>query len=143
MLLPLFSFSETQTTHRENGEEVYVPKKEESQTNDRSQNKKETQKENTPAKEKQSKANPKEKDTKPEEAHETKAPIKGESSHKEKAAESKEKMERAPSKETNKYMANKIVSSDEEDPYEIHKPIGILWFCAVFVVLLIVIFIFT
>ncbi|WP_158998535.1 hypothetical protein [Pigmentibacter ruber] len=42
-----------------------------------------------------------------------------------------------------KFKNNKLVTLEEEDPYEVKKPMGIFWFAGVFLILLIVIFIFT
>ena len=57
--------------------------------------------------------------------------------------DSKKNMHKEEESEKNKYKGNKVVTIDEEDPYEIHKPMGIFWFVGVFLVLLIVIFVFT
>lgn len=42
-----------------------------------------------------------------------------------------------------KYKGNKLVNNDNEEAFEVHKPYGLIWFAGVFVVLLIVIFVFT
>jgi hypothetical protein len=142
LLLPLFSNAETDTKQRVvNGEEVYEPKKEETKTNEQSQNKKEVPKEKPPIKDKETKN--KMGEGKAKDAPEAKTPMQGENPHEEKTMESKKNMDNGSSEGMDKYKANKIVTSDEEDPYEIHKPVGIFWFFAVFVILLIVIFVFT
>ncbi len=66
----------------------------------------------------------------------------------EKDAHAKEKSkaieeEHNSSAHSEKYKSNKLVTLEEEDPYEVRKPLGIFWFAGVFLTLLIVIFIFT
>jgi hypothetical protein len=68
-------------------------------------------------------------------------------SHAPNAAETKK--ESATKKDTEhkgseeKYKGNRVVNLPENDQYDIHKPKGIIWFSAVFVILLIMIFVFT
>jgi hypothetical protein len=158
-LLPVLSHADAEEVHRiVNGEEVYEPKKEETKTNAQSQKKKETPKEN------QNEIDKKDKETKnkmeegkPKDTKEAKTPMNDIKSHEVKSMEAKKEvispeektvgpkkdMDMKTSEGMNKYKANKLVSSDEEDPYEIHKPIGIFWFFGVFMILVIVIFVFT
>ena len=151
MLLPLFSIADSDTIHRVvNGEEVYEPPKDDKKPNGLPQNKKEMPKDKTPEKGKSNDTNMKDKETKnkmdegkSKETQEVKPPMKEEMNHDEKSMEPKKVMDNSSSERMNKYKANKVVTSDEEDPYEIHKPIGIFWFFGVFVILLIVIFVFT
>ncbi len=146
MFLPLFSRAETEGVHRVvNGEEVYEPKKEETKINTPPHKKNEVPNEKASEKEKHNEMSMKHDETKnkkeeekTKDTQESKAPIK-----EEKSIETKKEMNNKASENMSKYKANKVVSSDEEDPYEIHKPIGIFWFFGVFVILLIVIFVFT
>ncbi len=146
MLLPLFSRAETEGVHRVvNGEEVYEPKKEETKINTPPHKKNEVPNEKAAEKEKHNETNMKHDETKnkmdeekTKDTQDSKAPMK-----EEKSLVPKKEMESKAAEKMSKYKANKVVTSDEEDPYEIHKPIGIFWFFGVFVILLIVIFVFT
>jgi hypothetical protein len=83
-------------------------------------------------------------------SHQTKTPKnehKESNSHAPNAAETKKESETKKDAEhkssEEKYKGNRVVNLSENDQYDIHKPKGIIWFSAVFVILLIMIFVFT
>ena len=145
MFFPFFTFAneEHAAPHKENGEEVYVTKKEAPKANEHD-NKKENESSKSENKEKAHDATGHNKETAKEETKSKDAHSTNEhEDSKEKMHDSKKNMHKEEESEKNKYKGNKVVTIDEEDPYEIHKPMGIFWFVGVFLVLLIVIFVFT
>ncbi len=164
-LFPISAFAETShgTVHKENGEEVYesksskppVMKKKEEPAKKTEATHENKDAHNSPPEKKAEASHdapnsPPEKKAEPnhankeehaaENSHNTTTNAKdSHTSDMSKAAETEHKSTSL----SDKYKSNKLVTLEEEDPYEVRKPMGIFWFAGVFLTLLIVIFIFT
>ena len=154
ILFPFLAFAndEHSAPHKENGEEVYVPKNESAKKIEHGK-KEETHETKTDNKVTKHETTGHEKDSKSE-MHEIKAkeehgsPTKPDAheEHSDKMKEDKKDAHdntKEETKEKLKYKENKVVTIDDDDPYEVQKPVGLFWFAGVFVTLLIVIFVFT
>ncbi|MGY3805003.1 hypothetical protein ACWNT8_13130 [Pigmentibacter ruber] len=160
MLISKISFADTHANvHKENGEEVYEPKAETKKSAPMKQKEESTKKseeklnshsqKNTAESEAK-----KQKDSHTMDSHgDEKKDSHAMDSHGDEKKDShaidspksnmKDEKEHKSTSLLDKFKNNKLVTLEEEDPYEVKKPMGIFWFAGVFLILLIVIFIFT
>ncbi|WGL60321.1 hypothetical protein QEJ31_01725 [Pigmentibacter sp. JX0631] len=160
IFIPKISFAETHANvHKENGEEVYEPKAETKKSTPMKQkeetSKKSVEKQNSHSEHKPSGTEAsKQKDAHATDSHgDEKKDAHATDSHGDEKKDAhamdsaksnmKEEKEHKSGSLLDRFKNNKLVTLEEEDPYEVRKPMGIFWFAGVFLILLIVIFIFT
>lgn len=131
LFVPISALSETPANVKKvNGEEVYEPKPDQQKMpTSASEKKTDDKKQNMPKDDKNSPSGEKKTETMP--------------TIDKKMSEGHSASAQSSATQEGKYKSNKIVTLEEEDPYEIRKPMGIFWFAGVFLFLLIVIFVFT
>ena len=155
MLISKISFADTHANvHKENGEEVYEPKAETKKSAPMKQ-KEESAKKSEEKLNSHSQKNRTESDAKKQkDSHgDEKKDSHAMDSHGDEKKDShamdspksnmKDEKEHKSTSLLDRFKNNKLVTLEEEDPYEVRKPMGIFWFAGVFLILLIVIFIFT